>query len=500
MGILLNPLSPAQLSGIIPFLRTLRAPTEATSLPISLFEASLRVEGKAAEEFSALVGRGRLTAQTLRGIEHWISANPEVSLRALNRIPRPLFAVPGSWRIEESLDYFLSLSEKFEKATATSTVGASSSFLVHCSSNPDGSDGNKSGKIPPTYRSGGLARVERLKGFLTVFESDARSLEERIQAIESFEDLTVWPDVDQSLRTLLKFSQRRETKSLQRDDHQIGLDLERALLRSHALTAILRLLERGQLRDKKSILAAFLDGSLSRDNIVSELVHLEEDWPSEDPHRIAPYLIDLNRPTRLLLGEVLDELTKELNLDPDALDDQELQIRANQARTVLEKEELIIRRHLSRYDGQAHRPSRREKIGEWLNTRPVFSAVTGTAAVVGGLMGICLATAMTMNYFVFVGGAGILIASAVFWARFLPEPDEKRWVAKVLEKHRNLYLRLPIRPESSSLHRPIAVQPSRRIETPRRVEIEEEASRQAAEGEAGETGPAENRGRRGHEK
>jgi hypothetical protein len=291
------------------------------------------------------------------------------------------------------------------------------------------------------YRDQGLARPERLQMFI------GGSLENRFNAVEAFEKPTLDVNVEQNIKTLLDFIQRpdspkpkistpmtvsellkggRARSRLQWLGSQLRPykikpeDMNDVLLRSRALAAILQLLRRGEVWDKKSLLAEILPICLSHPKKIF-LVHLEEDWPASDPYRIAPYLIDLDRPVRLLLAHILQELTRGLNFDRKNLKDNELRILLDQARLILQEKESAIQEYLRDYERKPHQLSDLER---FRRDHPI------------ALMAFTLP---------------LIITGMWFLAEPLIFSSDRTQLTTFLQKYRKFYLRLGVEPAERSL-------------------------------------------------
>jgi hypothetical protein len=263
------------------------------------------------------------------------------------------------------------------------------------------------------FRDQSLDRPKRLQELTDILKSGAHSLDERIGAIRELTALASGDDAGRGIRAIMEFVERPEAGKERGLRKHVAIDV----IWMHGLEAVFRWAKRGVIEDRKTILKQVIRLCLNQPRRIA-LVRLEEDWPAEDPHRVAPYLIDPNRVQRLLLGELILQLTEGLGYDPRSYEDHELYNRISHARQILQANELAVRNYLKQYDPRPDRPGR----FAWLRN--------------------------------------LLIPSARKALR------GKR-LAAVLQEFRDLYARLPGRPEIIFRHYPFAYDTS---QAPKRLE------------------------------
>ncbi|HSA59316.1 MAG TPA: hypothetical protein VLJ37_06485 [bacterium] len=215
------------------------------------------------------------------------------------------------------------------------------------------------------FRDQGLDRPLRLQELKNTFRSFSHPIDERIDAIEQFTNLAAVDDTEQNIQALLKLVEEPEAglsfsvfQALSAE-WRLHNHVRISLLWMHGLAAIFHLSRRGEIEDhdRKTILDFVIRICLNHPWGIA-LVRLEEDPPADDPHRVAPYVIDLDRPQRLLLGELINQLTEGLGYDPRSHEDHERYNRISHARQILQANELAVQKYLKEYDPKPDRPAR----------------------------------------------------------------------------------------------------------------------------------------------
>jgi hypothetical protein len=213
------------------------------------------------------------------------------------------------------------------------------------------------------FRGQSLDRPMRLEELKGIFRSYSHAFDERIEAIEEFTNLAAGDGVEQNIREILKLVEEPEAglsfsvfQALS-EEWRFHSHVRISLLWMHGLAAIFRLSRRGEIEDqqRKTILDFVIRICLNHPWGIA-LVRLEEDWPADDPHRVAPYLIDPDRPQRLLLGELINQLTEGLGYTALNHDDHERYNRISHARQILQHNERAVRDYLKQYDPKPDQP------------------------------------------------------------------------------------------------------------------------------------------------
>jgi hypothetical protein len=231
------------------------------------------------------------------------------------------------------------------------------------------------------------------------------------------------------------------------------------LLNMHAHAALARLAPDLSADQRKELFRAVLDTCMRYPN-KGTLLHLDEDWPESDPHRVAPYWIDLERPQRILLNEVLEVLTRDwVSLHPEIADDAVLQIRIAHAMAVLREKELAVRKHVLSTPSEP-----RER--NWIE-RNSWVRAGGAAAIVGA----AAAYAKIQDPWIMIPSVAVLGVSSLlgFYAVYRENSSASEQLSYFIERNRDHYLALGIRPAPSESSQKV------------RVEIEREDKRDEGE-------------------